>query len=138
MTSIFQRVKKKGFCYFILSYLTIYMVEIYEIFLTCVLAIIVQKIIIIKECQSFLKVGVNEMPVRPIHNDMSTGHTINDAGLLTPLGINTTVTKYPSNQITNNNSSFVVKVIVLAYFVMCIYLVDFPQWSSNCDLNGWK
>ena len=51
-----------------------------------------------KECRSSFKVGVNEMPVRPIHDDMATGHAISGAGLLTPLGVDTIVTKYPSNQ----------------------------------------
>ena len=41
---------------------------------------------------------MNEMPVQPTHDDMATGHAINGAGLLTPLGVDTIVTKYPSNQ----------------------------------------
>ena len=69
---------------------------------------------------------------------MSIGHAISGAGLLTPLGVDTIVTKYPNNHITNNNSNFIVEVIVLAYIRISIYFVDFPQWSSNCNLNGWK
>ena len=69
---------------------------------------------------------------------MSTGHAINGAGLLTSFGVNTIVTKYSNNQITNNNSNFIIRVIVLAYVGMDIYLVDFCRWLSNCDLNGWK
>ena len=62
--------------------------------------------------QSSFKVGVNEMLLRSIHNDMSTGHAITGAGLLIPLEVNTIVTKYPSNQITNNNSNFIVEIII--------------------------
>ena len=69
---------------------------------------------------------------------MSIGHAISGAGLLIPLGVNTIVTKYPNNQITNNNNNFIVEVIVFAYIGISIYLVDFPWRSSNYDLNGWK
>ena len=81
---------------------------------------------------------MNEMPVRPIHDDMSIGHAINGARLLTPLKVDTIVTKYPNNQITNTNNSFILEVIVLAYIGMNIILMSFLQWSSNCDLNGQK
>ena len=81
---------------------------------------------------------MNEMPVQPIHDDMFTGHAISGARLLTPLRMDTIVTKYSSNQITNNNGNFIGEVVILAYVGMNIYLVDFPWWSSNCDLNGWK
>ena len=37
------------------------------------------------------EVGVNEMSVRPTHDDMATGHTISGAGLLTPLRVDTMV-----------------------------------------------
>ena len=37
-----------------------------------------------EECRSFFKVGVNEMPIRPTHDDMSIGHAISGARLLTP------------------------------------------------------
>ena len=69
---------------------------------------------------------------------MSTGHAISGTGLLISLGVHTIVAKYPSNQIINTNNSFILEVIVLAYIKMSIDLVGFPQWSSNCDLNGWK
>ena len=46
-----------------------------------------------EECQSSFKVGMNEMPVRPIHNGMSIGHAPSGAGLPTPLGVYTIVTK---------------------------------------------
>ena len=32
-----------------------------------------------KNADPLFKVGVNEMPVRPTHGDMSTGHAISDA-----------------------------------------------------------
>ena len=57
---------------------------------------------------------------------MSTGHAISGARLLTPLEVDIIETKYPSNQINNNNSNFIVEFIVLAYTGMSIYLVDFP------------
>ena len=37
--------------------------------------------------------SVIEMPVRPTLGIILTGHNINDAGLLTPLGVGTIVTK---------------------------------------------
>ena len=46
-----------------------------------------------KNADLFFKVGVNEMPVRPTHGDMSTGHAISGAGLLILLGVGTIVTK---------------------------------------------
>ena len=52
-----------------------------------------------KNVNSLFKVGVNEMPVRPTHDDMATWHAISGVGLLTPLGVDTIVTKYPSNQL---------------------------------------
>ena len=52
-----------------------------------------------KNIDPLLKVDVNEMPVRPTHDDMATGHTISGVGLLTPLGVDTIVTMYPSNQL---------------------------------------
>ena len=67
---------------------------------------------------------------------MSIGHAISGVELLTPLGVDTIVIKYPSNQITNNSSNFIVEVIILAYIRMSIYLGDFPWWWSNCDING--
>ena len=69
---------------------------------------------------------------------MSTRHAISGAELLTLLGMDTIVTKYPSNQITNNNNNYIVEVVILAYIGMSIYLVDFPRRSSNHDLNGLK
>ena len=47
----------------------------------------------------FFKVGVNKISVRPTRDDMATCHAISGAGLLTPLGVDTLVTKYPSNQL---------------------------------------
>ena len=41
---------------------------------------------------------MNEMPVRPTHDDMAIGHVISGVGLLIPLEMDTIVTKYPSNQ----------------------------------------
>ena len=52
-----------------------------------------------KNADPFLKVSVNKMSVRPTHDDMATGHAISGARLLTPLGVNTIVTMYPSNQL---------------------------------------
>ena len=52
-----------------------------------------------KNADPLFKVGVNEMPIRSTHDDMATRHAINGAGLLIPLGVNTIVTKYPSNQL---------------------------------------
>ena len=46
-----------------------------------------------KNTEPFFKVGVNEMPVRPTHGDMSTGHANSGAGLLTLLRVGTIVTK---------------------------------------------
>ena len=46
-----------------------------------------------KNAEPFFKVGVNEMPVRPIHGDMSIGHANSGAGLLTLLRVGTIVTK---------------------------------------------
>ena len=80
---------------------------------------------------------MNEMPVQPTQDDMSTGHAISGTRLLIPLEVDTIVTKYSNNQITNNNNNnFIVEIIILVYIGMSIYLVDFPQQSSNCDLNG--
>ena len=69
---------------------------------------------------------MNEMPIRSIHDDMSTRHANSGAGLLIPHGVDTIVTKYPNNQINNDNSNLIVEFIVLAYTGMDIYLVDFP------------
>ena len=57
---------------------------------------------------------------------MFTGYAINGAGLLIPLMVDTIVTKYPSNQVTNNNNNFIVKVIVFVYIEMRIYFGGFP------------
>ena len=38
--------------------------------------------------------------------------------------MDTIAIKYSINQITNNNSNFIVEVIVLAYIGMSIYLMD--------------
>ena len=46
-----------------------------------------------KKSQTSFKVGMNKMPVQPIHDVMSTGHAISGARLLTPLGVDTIVTK---------------------------------------------
>ena len=46
-----------------------------------------------KNAEPFFKVGMNEMPVRPTHGDMSTGHANSGAGLLTLLRVGTIVTK---------------------------------------------
>ena len=40
---------------------------------------------------------MNEMPIRPTHDDMSIGHAISGVRLLNPLGVDTIVTKYSSN-----------------------------------------
>ena len=52
-----------------------------------------------KNADPLFKVSVNEMFVQPTHDDMAIGHAISGAGLLTPLGVDTIVTKYPSNQL---------------------------------------
>ena len=44
-----------------------------------------------EERQSFFKVGVNEMPVRPIHDVMFIGHATSAKGLLTSLRMDTMV-----------------------------------------------
>ena len=46
-----------------------------------------------KNADPLFKVGMNEMPVRPTHGDMSTGHAISGAGLLTLLRVGTIVAK---------------------------------------------
>ena len=40
---------------------------------------------------------MNEMPVQPTHGDMATSHANSGVGLLTPLKVDTIVTKNPSN-----------------------------------------
>ena len=52
-----------------------------------------------KNADPLFKAGVNEMPVQPTHDDMAIGHAISGARLLTPLRVDTIVTKYPSNQL---------------------------------------
>ena len=46
-----------------------------------------------EERRSPFEVGVNGMPVQPTHDDMATGHVISGARLLSPLGVDTIVTK---------------------------------------------
>ena len=41
---------------------------------------------------------MNEMSVRPTHGGMATGHANSGVGLLTPLRVDTIVTKNPSNR----------------------------------------
>ena len=50
-----------------------------------------------EECRSSFKGGVNEMPIGPTHDDMCIGHAMSGVGLLIPLGVDTIVTKFPSN-----------------------------------------
>ena len=47
---------------------------------------------------------------------MSTGHAISGAGLLIFVGVDTVVTKQPSNQITNTSNNLITEVY---YFNIC-------------------
>ena len=44
---------------------------------------------------------------------MFTGHAISGAELLTPLGLDTVITKQPNNQITNTNMSYLGMALLL-------------------------
>ena len=51
-----------------------------------------------EECQSSFKVGVNKMPVRPIHADVSRTHVTSAPGLLTSLRVDSMVVTMSPNQ----------------------------------------
>ena len=51
-----------------------------------------------KKNADLFEVSGNEMSVRPTHGGMATGHVNNGVGLLTPLRVDTIVTKNPSNR----------------------------------------
>ena len=65
---------------------------------------------------------MNEMPVRPIHDDMATGHAISGAGLLIPLGVDTIVAIYLE---TSSTIIIIIVELLLAYVGVSIYLVGF-------------
>ena len=75
-----------------------------------------------KNVDPLFKVGVSEMPVRPTHDDMATGHAISGAGLPIPLGVDTIVTIYPE---TSSTIIIIIVELLLAYVGVSIYLVGF-------------